>query len=312
MFLPRAAPPGCSFLLPVPGGRRTEWVPFSDLEQAERSGAADGGGSEPRRARRWVVVGLAVVVVVPIVFALEQAGGGGSGPLDAIAKAAEATQREAGGHALIHATVTVSDSPEGVTEAGRVVFENDGRARGTLQIRGHTTGRRAKVQVIADGTVSYASSAQIPLPEGRKWAKVDLSSADSSSSLPADGGPKEGLKLLERMDGAEEIGKEDIRGVATTRYRGTLPVSEKEVFGVEVQVSPPEVEVWIDAQGRVRRMAVTITGSIAGEEGSTTTDITMDFLDFGPVPKIELPKQDEIYDATGRVESNVRSAAEAP
>lgn len=262
--------------------------------------------------RRWVAVALAVAIVVPIVFVLEQAGGGGSNPLGAIAKAAEATQREAGGYAFLRATVTASNSPEGVTEAGRVVFENDGRARGTLWIRGHTTGRRAKIQVIADGTVSYSSSDQVPLPEGRKWAMVDLSSAGSSSSLPADGGPQEGLKLLEQMDGAEEIGKEAIRGVATTRYGGTLPVSEKEVFGVEVQISPPQIEVWIDARGRVRRMTIIITGSVEGEEGSTTIDMTMDFLDFGPVPKIELPEQDEIYDATGRVESNFRSAAEAP
>jgi hypothetical protein len=283
------------------------------LEDAGKSGAADGGESEGGRARRWVAVGLAVVVIVLIVFALEQAGGGGSGPLDAIAQAAEATQREAGGHALIHATVTASDTPEGVTETGSIVFENGGRARGTVVVRGHTTGRRAKVRVIADGTTSYTSSDQFSsLPEGRKWVKVDFSSTDSSSSLPANSGPKEGLKLLERMDGAEEIGKEDIRGMATTRYRGTLPVSEKEVFGVEVQVSPPQVEAWIDARDRVRRMTVVISGSVEGEEGSTTTDMTMDFLDFGPVSKIELPKQDEIYDATSRVESKFRSSAEAP
>ncbi len=295
------------------GGRRTERIPFSDLEHAEKAGAADGGGSEGRRARRWVAVGLAVVVFALIVFALEQASGGGSGPLDAIAKAAEATQREAGGHALIHATVTASDTPEGITESGSIVFENGGRARGTLVVRGHTTGRRAKLQVIVDGTTSYTSSDQFSsLPEGRKWLRVDFSSTDSSSSLPADGGPREGLKLLEQMDGAEEVGKEDVRGVPTTRYRGTLPVSEKEVFGVEVQVSPPQVEVWIDARDRVRRMTVMIIGSVEGEEGSTTTDMTMDFFDFGRVSKIELPKQDEIYDATGRVESRFRSLAEAP
>jgi hypothetical protein len=283
------------------------------LEHADKSGAADGGGSERRRVRRWVAVGLAVAVVVPIIFALEQAGGGGGGPLDAIAKAAEATRREAGGHALVHATVTASDSPEGVTENGSLVFENGGRARGTLVVRGHTTGRRAKIQVIADGATSYARSDQLSsLPEGRKWVKIDFSSTDSSSSLPADSGPAEGLKLLEQMDGAEELGKKEIRGVATTRYRGTLPVSGKKVFGVEVQVSPPQVEVWIDARRRVRRMTVSISGSVGGEEGSTTTDMTMDFLDFGPVSKIELPEQDEIYDATGRVESEFRSSAEGP
>lgn len=251
--------------------------------------------------------------MVLIVFALEQAGSGRTGPLDAIAEAAEATQREPGGHALVNVTVTASGTPEGITETGSIVFENGGRARGTLVVRGHTTGRRANLQVIADGTTSYTRSDQLGSPpDGRQWAKIDLSSADSSSSPPADGGPKEGLKLLEQMDGAEEIGREDIRGVATTRYRGTLPVSGKEVLGVAVQVSPPRVEVWIDARGRVRRVTIVISGSVEGEEEPTTTDMTIDFLDFGPVPKIELPKQDEIYDATGQVESELRSSAEAP
>jgi hypothetical protein len=244
---------------------------------------------------------------------LEQAGGGRSGSLDAIAEAAEATQREPGGHALVNVTVTASDTPEGITETGPIVFENGGRARGTLVVRGHTTGRRVKVQVIADGTTSYTRSDQLSsLPEGRRWLKIDLSSAASSSSGPADGGPKEGLKLLKRMDGAEEVARDDIRGVATTRYRGTLPVSGSEVLGVQVQVSPPRVEVWIDARGRVRRMRIVASGSVEGESGSTTTDMTMDFLDFGPVPKIELPNQDEVFDATGQLESKLRSAAEAP
>ena len=281
------------------------------MEQAGKSSVSDGGRSKRRRARGWVAAGLALVIAV---FALGQAGGGGSGPLDAIARAAEATQREAGGHALLHVTVKASDSPEGLTENGSLVFENDGRSRGTMVVQGLTTGRRVTMQVIADGTTSYASSNQLEsLSEGRKWVKVDFSSAASSSSLPADGRLQDGLKLLEKLDGAEEIGKEEVRGVATTRYRGTLPISLKEVFGVEVQVSPPQVEVWIDARNRVRRMAVTISSSVHGVEGAaTTTEMTMDFLDFGPVPKIELPKQDEIYDATGRVESVFRSSAEAP
>lgn len=251
--------------------------------------------------------------MVLVVFVLEQANGGRSGPLDAIAEAAAVTQREPGGHALVAVTLTASGTPEGITETGSIVFENGGRARGTVVARGHTTGRRAKVQVIADGATSYTKSDQLDsLPEGRQWMKIDLSSAASGSSLPADGGPADGLKLLEQLDGAEEIAKEDIRGVATTHYRGTLPVSDQEVLGVQVQVSPPQAEVWIDAQGRVRRMTIVASGSVEGAHGSTTTDMTVDFLDFGPVPKIELPNQDEIYDATGQVESNLKSAAEAP
>jgi hypothetical protein len=304
-FEPRVSWGTCT----APGG-----YPLPILEQADKFGASKGGGSERRRARGWVGLGLAGAIVVLVVFVSGQVGGGGSGPLDAIATAAEATQREAGGHALIHVTVKASDSPEGLTENGSLVFEAGGRSRGTMVVQGLTRGRRAKIQVIADGATSYASSDQLDsLPEGRKWVKVDYSAAASNSPLPADGGPTEGLKLLEKLDGAEEIGKEEIRGAATTRYRGTLPISLKKVFGVEVQVSPPPVEVWVDARDRVRRMTVTISSSVHGVEGSaTTTDMTIDFLAFGPVPKIELPQHDEIYDATGRFESELKSAAEAP
>jgi hypothetical protein len=114
------------------------------------------------------------------------------------------------------------------------------------------------------------------------------------------------------MDGAEEVGKEEIRGVNTRRYRGTLPVSEKEALGVKLQYSPPRVEVWIDDHGRVRRMTLAIIGSVQGAKESSTTDMTFDFVDFGPVPKIELPQQSEVYDATSRVESELQSQAKAP
>jgi hypothetical protein len=286
---------------------------LSNLARADKSGGADGREATRRRGRRWVALSLATVVVVLVVFALAQTGGGGGDPLDAIARAAEATQREAGGNASIHATVTVSNTPEGLTENGSMTFENGGRARGTIVVRGHSTGRRAKAEIIVDGTTTYTSSDQFDsLSEGHKWVEIDLSRASSSASLPADGGPTEGLKLLERMDGAEEVGKEGIRGVATTHYSGALPITEKEVFGVEAQVSPPQVEVWIDAKGRVRRMTIVISGSVGNEEGTTTTEMTVDYLHFGPVPKIELPQQDEIYDATGRFESEFRSSAEDP
>jgi hypothetical protein len=256
---------------------------------------------------------LAVVVIVIVVFAVAQGGGSGGGPLNAIAKAAEVTQREPGGHAVIHATVTSSTTPEGLTETGSMVFDDIGRARGTLTVRGHKTGREGKLLVIADGTTSYVSSDLFEsLPEGKKWMELDFSSAGKGvgSSVPADGGPEEGLKILERVQGAEEIGKEDINGVPTTRYSGTLPASE-EVFGVKVHVSALHVDVWIDAQDRVRRMHIVVSGAVNEEEGSTTTEMAIDYVDFGRVPKIELPRPDEVFNATSEVESEVQSAAES-
>lgn len=37
--------------------------------------------------------------------------------------------------------------------------------------------------------------------------------------------------------------------------------------------------------------------------------MTMDFVEFGRVPKIELPPTDEVFNATGEIESQVQEAA---
>ncbi len=275
-------------------------------------GSGDRAPLRRRAGIRLGALGLAVVVVALVVFALVSGSGSGGGPLNAIAKAAEVTQREPGGHAVIHATIDSSTTPEGLTEAGSMVFDEDGRARGTLTVRGHTTGQEGKVTVIADGATSYTSSALLEsLPEGKKWMELDLSSAvaSSSSSLPADGGPEEGLKVLEHVEDAEEIGQEDIRGVPTTHYRGTVPTAE-EVLGVKVRTSAPQVDVWVDAQGRVRQMSLVVSGGVEGIEGSAvTTAMTIDYVDFERVPKIELPPPDEVFDATSELEAKLQSAA---
>ena len=231
---------------------------------------------------------MAAVVIVLVVFVVAQGNDGGSSPLNAIAKAADVTQRVAGGRAVIHATVTVSNTPEGLTESGSTVFDDTGRTRGTLTVRGHKTGREEEVRVIADGTKTYARSDALgPISEGKKWLEFDISAAaaNSGSTVPVRAGPKEGLKVLEGVEDVKEVGKEDVDGVPTTRYRGTLPVSD-EVFGVKAHLSSPQVDVWIDAQDRVRRMHFVITGALGGEKGTTTTEMTMDYVEFGRVPRI--------------------------
>jgi hypothetical protein len=98
--------------------------------------------------------------------------------------------------------------------------------------------------------------------------------------------------------------------VPTTHYRGTLPTSE-EVFGVKLHVSALHTDVWIDAQDRVRRMQMAVTGTVGeNEEATTTTEMTIDYVEFGRVPKIGLPNPDEVFNATSEFESNFQSAAE--
>ncbi|MBS1894553.1 MAG: LppX_LprAFG lipoprotein [Actinobacteria bacterium] len=261
--------------------------------------------------KRWIGVGIAVVVVAIVVVIVAQGGGGGSSPLNAIAKAAEVTQREPGGRATLVAKVTVSNSPEGILESGTMEFEDNERARGTLKVKGLSNGKELEVESIVDGTTSYSNSdAFEPIADGKKWVKLDFSGAAKlqGGATPTPGNPQEGLKVLENVQDAEVVGKEQIDGVPTTHYRGTFPATE-EVFGVKSHFSAPRADVWIDSQGRVRRLRIVVAGSL--NEGERTTTIAMDinFVEFGRVPKIELPPADEAFDATGELESGIQSAA---
>jgi hypothetical protein len=270
-----------------------------------------GDGSKGRRSRWWMGAGLAVVVIAVVAVVLAAGGGSGGGPLNAIAKAAEVTQQEPGGHATIDATVESSTTPEGFSETGPMVFDDRGRAEGTFIVKGLSTGREVKITTVADGTKSYTSSPSLgSIPEGKKWVEVDASSAAGKTAAPPVNGPQEGLKVLEGVEEAEKVGEEDVDGVPTTHYRGTFPHAE-EVFGVKVEVSEPEIDVWIDAQERVRRMQVSVKSALNGvEDSAVATDITIDYESFGRVPKIEVPPADEVFNGTSELESKVQSASE--
>ncbi len=250
-------------------------------------------------------------MVAIAIFAVVAQGGGGGDPLNAIAKAAEVTQREPGGHASIDVTVESSATSEGISEKGPMIFDDSGRAEGTFTLKGLSTGREFTITTIAEGTTSYTTS-PVPgsIPEGKKWIEIDAPSAPTANGAPPANGPKEGLRIIEGVEEAEEVGEEVVDGVPTTHYRGTFPHAE-EVFGVKVDVSEPEVEVWIDAQERVRRMHVSLESAVTGVTGSaTTTEITVDYESFGRVPKIEVPAADEVFNGTSELESKLQSATE--
>jgi LppX_LprAFG lipoprotein len=255
---------------------------------------------------------VAVVIVAVAVVILAQGSGSGGSPLNAIAKAAEVTQREPGGHAEIEARVTTSTG-EGITESGSMTFDDSGKAEGTLTAQGQSTGKEVEITSISSGTTAYMTSDAFgSLPGGKKWMEIDFSNAVKGQGSPAPtqgSSPQEGLKILEHVDGVKKLGKEDVNGVPTTHYTGTFPASE-EVFGAKVDSSAPRVDAWIDAQGRVRRTKIAVTTSVKESEGPTHTEMTIDYTDFGRVPKIELPPADEVFDITGEIESKVQAEAE--
>jgi hypothetical protein len=98
----------------------------------------------------------------------------------------------------------------------------------------------------------------------------------------------------------------------TTRYRGTLDL-EKVVdrlpgsvraqarAGIQKLIAQSgqrffPIEVWIDAQHRVRRFDMSFTIG-AGAQGGTLA-MAVELFDYGPTPAVQAPPPAETYDLT--------------
>ncbi len=150
------------------------------------------------------------------------------------------------------------------------------------------------------------------LTDGKRWLKLDVSgltgmlgdgAVSSESSNPVDG--------LEALRGVSsdvtEVGTDTLRGVETTHYRATIDLAKA------LADAPPEaradarellddagaptipVDVWLDAQDRVRKYTMQVDGAAFGSERSTVA-VTYEFYDFGAPVDVSAPPADEVAD----------------
>jgi hypothetical protein len=291
---------------------------LSDTFTVTLRGRAKSGSHQsqpPRRRRFWLVVtGLLVLAVALAMFAVQQGGRGDSGGLlNALARAAERTRREPGGRAAMHAVVSSPGRSYSMT--GRMVFDTEtGRIGMVLTMPDPNSNGSVTMRAVVDGTVMYIRLGKHgPLPDGAQWMSIDFSSfgLERDSPLPSSGDAMGELKLLEAATGGvRKFGTEDVRGVPTTRYRGTVGVAEqtkrlREEGAEEDLISyakengtPLQIEAWIDADGLVRRMKYVKTDPAKDGKGPTTMDMRVNFLKFGDVPEIEVPDSSEVFDET--------------
>lgn len=273
-------------------------------------------GSVGRRRIWQVGAVLATVVIALAVFAWPQGDDGeGGGPLNAIAVAAERTQEQPGGRAVIRSLVT---SPgETIRMTGRMAYDGE-REAGFVEFPNPENGEIVRMDLVMEGTMMYMRSDSFEsVPDDASWIGLDLA-LGSEFELPGPAAdPKGELELLAAATGGvEKLGKEKVRGVPTTRYSGTIGVAEqaeslREQGGdslaelTEEEGTPFDVEVWIDAKGLVRSIRIVKSMPAEGDEGPVKTDMKMDFFDFGATPVIELPDSDEVFDATSMAEEEL-------
>jgi hypothetical protein len=118
--------------------------------------------------------------------------------------------------------------------------------------------------------------------------------ADAGSDAPAAAGERPG----------EEGRHETVDGVETTQYTTVLDPA-KIPNGAKVQrlanAKYEPVHVWIDGEGRVRRIRTAFTAL------GSANEMTMTFSDFGKVVDVSLPPAAETYDATGQAASTLQN-----
>ena len=290
----------------------------------------------PRAPRAW---GFAMVPAFAVLVAMMVLSVRVAPSADAsVARAAARTADRVTGRFVMRTQVAPAD-----TSAATIDLTSDGtydrasgRLRGTVdlsRVLGAGAGgpMAGPVETIKDGPRIYLR-AQIftdTLPAHRPWVVLDTTRINPTSGLAVtgeiDSTVTDPASFLDALRGIGQdthaVGEEEIDGAATVHYRGTasldraaadLPVEEQERLrqgfvglGVVGEHLLLPMDVWVDREGDVRRVATTLDVTSTATPGSspvtTPVSITIDYRDLGVPAVIELPDPDDVSDITDLV-----------
>lgn len=152
-------------------------------------------------------------------------------------------------------------------------------------------------ELIVKGGVLYTKNPQ-PADPARPWTRQ----ASSGSSLGTTD-PEQALTYLLGAKDVKAAGSEDVRGETTEKYTVTIDLEqavdalpdgesqalERSTRSVKEKEFP--AEVWLDGQGRMRRLRYGIGGS--AEEKSPVVS-TIELYDFGVPVTVDAPPADQV------------------
>jgi hypothetical protein len=166
--------------------------------------------------------------------------------------------------------------------------------------------------------VEFASAAGVPLPEGKSWVEVSLPSQAAGASLPflpmgdVNPSPMDLLSALTAVASkVNDLGPATVRGVAVTHYQVIVDLAKAEAqlrpesraefqaFATALGSSTVPVDVWVDGQARVSRIAVALPvphGS--GMPAGFRVAEAVDYYDFGVPVQVSAPPASEVISAS--------------
>jgi len=258
---------------------------------------------------------LRALVALAALLAVAGCSGGGSD-----------TTSEASPQAVVAATPakTAAATPASVEITGTVTPANgagsevkiegtvDG-ATGNMTLTSTEGGSDATTKVAHDGTVFYVQPvAGTEIPQGKEWVRIDIAefspgTQDLSGFLQfLQSDPMRLLGFVAAgMENPKDVNTEDVHGVETTHYRGTVNVEQAAEASTDLGDAFTQLaeladfteftaDIWIDGDGVTRQLIYEIPNSAIAGGGTARTAIV--FTEFGEDIEVEVPSDDDAYD----------------
>lgn len=199
-------------------------------------------------------------------------------PSAAVQQAARKTAAQTSEHMTLTGRVTASGQQATISGSG------DFKGRdGTLHVTFSAGGLRGAADAVLKGGVLYLRSPLLAttLKHGKKWLELTLGTAPGTVggmplSVLAGESPTQALRALRALQKVRDVGSEQVGGVQTTHYHGTLAASGTSPGGT--------YDVWVGGDGYVHRLK--LSSKIAANQA---LDATIDLSDFGKSVTVTVP-----------------------
>jgi hypothetical protein len=228
-------------------------------------------------------------------------------PLSVVGQAAAKTEK------LDGVRVDVASKIESATSfrikgSGAFAFDQ-GRGRLALTLFNPLDGASVDTGEVFDGPFWYVQSSAIAgdVPGAGGWAKIDLRRAEPKLSVdPAPLLSTDARSLLETLRATKNVkmlGRSKVDGELLTHYRATIdPQATPRPFGSFAAISKPAyrpVQVWVSADGTLRRVVGSISYATLGLVQKSRLDTTMSFTPMPNPARIAIPAAGVVADRTG-------------
>jgi hypothetical protein len=243
-------------------------------------------------------------------------------PRDAVLDAMQAVYEAGTFHQELDMEITAGG--ESFSFSGRADVDNERQRIDMTMDLGILGG---EMRMLMDEGVIYMRSPAMPAETA--WVKIDPSKLDPEHAAQFGGfgagttDPSAYAGLFAGVFDVEAAGDQDIGGVATTRYTGTidlervlrnfgdvvggqvdpptkeqleLAIEQFETLGIEQRIP---FELWIDDEGLPRRQRITMDfGALVPGEEEATMAMTVDYSAFGEPVEVRIPPPSQVTDVS--------------